>query len=243
MQMRFRFSLAVMAVSLVASVLPAQQGTVSKTQGAYTTSQDAERLPNLDWFKHELRQYHDCTCTCGCYTKDFDGQAQKALAFLEQRAGHRQPGEKLALVLDIDETTLSNWPEMAQRDFAFDNAAFDLWARQAKGTALDGTLRLYKAAQRLGVSVFFVTGRPESEREATERNLRAQGFDHWQGLMLRAADQLKTPTVEYKSTARRGIVQQGYALVLNAGDQWSDLRGAPEAELSVKYPNPFYFIP
>ena len=47
---------------------------------------------------------------------------------------------------------------------------------------------------------------------------------------------------EYKSSVRAEIVAQGYKIVLNVGDQWSDLKGEPEAEYSVKYPNPFYFI-
>jgi hypothetical protein len=29
----------------------------------------------------------------------------------------------------------------------------------------------------------------------------------------------------------------------NPGDQWSDLKGKPEAEFSVKYPDPCYYIP
>ena len=39
------------------------------------------------------------------------------------------------------------------------------------------------------------------------------------------------------------IAAAGYTLALNVGDQWSDLKGKPEAEYSVKYPDPFYFIP
>jgi hypothetical protein len=27
------------------------------------------------------------------------------------------------------------------------------------------------------------------------------------------------------------------------GGQWSDLRGKPESEYSVKYPKPYYYIP
>jgi hypothetical protein len=42
---------------------------------------------------------------------------------------------------------------------------------------------------------------------------------------------------------RAGIVAEGYTIVLNVGDQWSDLKGKPEAEFSVKYPDPYYFIP
>ncbi|MGC1360115.1 MAG: HAD family acid phosphatase [Silvibacterium sp.] len=39
------------------------------------------------------------------------------------------------------------------------------------------------------------------------------------------------------------IVKQGYTIVLNVGDQWSDLKGSPQAEFSVKLPDPFYYIP
>ena len=46
-----------------------------------------------------------------------------------------------------------------------------------------------------------------------------------------------------KPSLAEQIAAQGYTLALNVGDQWSDLKGKPEAEFSVKYPDPFYFIP
>lgn len=39
------------------------------------------------------------------------------------------------------------------------------------------------------------------------------------------------------------VVQQGYRIALSVGDQFSDLRGKPAADYSVKLPNPFYYIP
>jgi hypothetical protein len=56
-------------------------------------------------------------------------------------------------------------------------------------------------------------------------------------------DQLKEATIAYKSAARMQIVQQGYRIALSVGDQFSDLRGKPAADYSVKLPNPFYYIP
>jgi predicted secreted acid phosphatase len=103
-------------------------------------------------------------------------------------------------------------------------------------------LRLYREAQRLGVSVFFLTGRAEAQRAATEQNLRSQGFQSWQQLILRPPAQATATALAYKSAARAAIQAQGYRIVLNVGDQWSDLRGQPLAEFSVKYPDPFYFI-
>jgi len=212
-------------------------------QPAFSSDTQAERIPNLDALKKELRQYHDCTCTCGCWTHDQDVQADRAIAFLRQRAAHRHGQEKLAMVLDIDETTLSNYQEEAGADFAYNKPVFDAWVETAQATAIPGTLRLYKEAQRLGVSVIFITGRDETQRGATERNLRAQGFDNWQELAMRPADHGSQTVGEFKQVARGQMVAKGYTLALNVGDQWSDLKGKPEAEYPVKYPDPYYFIP
>lgn len=235
-----RFLLGLFAIVLV----PA--GTISLA--AQTASQIApvapgESVSNLDTLKAEARQYHDCTGQHGCYAGDLDRQADLAIAFLRERATHRAPGEKLAVVLDIDETTLSNWEEMNKADFAYDNTAFNKWVEEGKAPAIPGTLRLVKEAQKLGIGIVFLTGRPESQRAVTERNLRAQGFDGWQQLILRQPAQAKDTALVYKSAERTKLVAQGYKLVLNVGDQWSDLRGEAVAEFSVKYPDPFYYIP
>ncbi|MFZ1905632.1 MAG: HAD family acid phosphatase, partial [Steroidobacteraceae bacterium] len=104
------------------------------------------------------------------------------------------------------------------------------------------TLRVFHEAKRLGVGVFFVTGRPEAQRAATEKNLRTQGLDGWDGLILRESGQEKLTAEDFKSAERGKIVGRGYRIVLNVGDQWSDLRGTQEAEYSVKYPDPYYFL-
>jgi acid phosphatase len=208
----------------------------------FAATAPGESIANLDTLKSELKQYHACTCTCGCYAKDLDLQADRAITFLRRRAAHRKAGEKLALVLDIDETTLSNYAEMAQEDFAYNAKAFAAWVSEANAPAIPGTLRIYEEARRLGVSVFFLTGRPDTQREPTAQNLRAQGFEDWQDLILRRPAQTKMTALAYKSEERAKIAAEGYRIVLNVGDQWSDLRGSAEAEYSVKYPDPYYFI-
>jgi acid phosphatase len=212
-----------------------------ESQSRFAAVAPSERIPNLDTLKDELKQYHACTCTCGCYGKDLDLQAGRAIAFLRQRAARQGPNEKLAVVLDIDETTLSNYEEMEKAGFAYDAKAFDAWVESARAPAIPGTLRIFNEAKRLGVSAFFLTGRGETERAATEQNLRAQGFDGWQELILRKPGQSPL-AIEFKSEERAGIVAKGYKIILNVGDQWSDLRGTPEAEYSVKYPDPYYFL-
>ncbi len=213
-----------------------------ESQPRFAPVAPSERIPNLDTLKEELKQYHACSCACGCYAKDLDLQSGRAIALLRRAAAHQRPNEKLALVLDIDETTLSNYQEMEKAGFAYDAKAFNAWVESAQAPAIPGTLRIFNEAKRLGVSVFFLTGREEAERAATDQNLRGQGFEGWQELFLRKAGQRSSTALEYKSAERARIVAQGYRIVLNVGDQWSDLRGAPEAEYSVKYPDPFYFI-
>jgi acid phosphatase len=233
----------ILAAQLVLLLGPGWVAAQQSPHPAFSRDAQAERIPNLDALKKELRQYHDCTCTCGCWTHDQDVQANRAIAFLRQRAAHRRPQEKLAMVLDIDETTLSNYQEEAGGDFAYNKPVFDAWIETAQATAIPGTLRLYKEAQKLGVSILFITGRDEPQRIATERNLRAQGFDNWQELVMRPVDHGSQTIGEFKQAARGQMVAKGYTLALNVGDQWSDLKGKPEAEYSVKYPDPYYFIP
>lgn len=236
-------AIASVAMSAVAQLPATEQHGVPKRQPVFSENAAAERIVNLDVLKKQVRQYHDCTCTCGCYARDLDTQADRAIAFLRRRTAQQNPKQKLAMVLDIDETSLTNYEQLLKMGFAFNKNAFDAWVETAQAPAIAGTLRLYKEAQRLGVSVFFITGRPESQRAVTERNLEAQGFTNWQQLILRPASASAETTDAYKSSMRAQIVAQGYKLVLNVGDQWSDLKGAPEAEFSVKYPDPFYFIP
>jgi predicted secreted acid phosphatase len=48
--------------------------------------------------------------------------------------------------------------------------------------------------------------------------------------------------VEYKANTRKHIESLGYDIVLNVGDQWSDLQGG-HADYTLKLPNPTYFLP
>ena len=57
-----------------------------------------------------------------------------------------------------------------------------------------------------------------------------------------ACDREKTATV-YKSEKRKEMEEEGYRILGNSGDQWSDLLGSPMSVRSFKLPNPMYYIP
>lgn len=83
--------------------------------------------------------------------------------FLERRVA-AQNGEKLAMVLDIDETSLSNYSFYETTDMGRIQRLFDQWVQSTQARAIESTLRLFQKAQQLHVAVFFISGRREDLR-------------------------------------------------------------------------------
>lgn len=217
--MKFSFTCLSLLLMLAVPIGVAQQSRTAPVAPSESIPNLGPLLDKVNALKLELRQYHACSCTCGCYAKDMDLEADRAVAFLEARA-HRHDNEKAALVLDIDETALSNWDEMSGANFEYDSKAFNAWVESAQAPAIPGTLRIYSAAQRLGVRVFFLTGRPEAQHASTETNLRLRGFSTWQQLIMRKPEQAKMTALAYKSGERAKIAAAGYRI--REGDRrWS----------------------
>lgn len=214
-----------------------------------------EPLENFGIERYKLAAYGDCTGESGCYWADLDAQYKRAEAELKKELAAKKSGEKLAIVMDIDETTLTNWCEMRREDFGFIGPMYHQWETSPEAAmAIPGALRLFNEAREAGVAVFFITGRAGKqdsrnphpaidETDATAKNLETAGFHGWAGLRLRNGEENHMATIPFKSQERGQIVADGYRIVLSVGDQWSDLLGDPQADVSVKLPNPFYFLP
>ena len=184
----------------------------------------------------------------GRYDADVTRFVDQAIAWLNERApkAHRP-----AIVLDIDETSLSNWQayrlnhwaRILQGDCNLDHGPCNIrvWQAMGKSTAIAPTLHLVDRAHQLGVAVFFITGRPSSLRAVTEQNLREQGYT-WDGVILLPVDERFASGVDFKAPERHRLADQGYTIVLSMGDQQSDLDGG-FAEKTFKLPNPVYFLP
>jgi hypothetical protein len=199
---------------------------------------------NIDKVKEVLLAYQS-----GGYDGDVAAVFATARAYVEGRAGQVN---KPALVLDIDETSLSNWPNIKANDFGFISygacdrlpngpCGFKAWILQATAPAIMPALDLFNAAKAKGVAVFFITGRRDSERQATLWNLDRAGYEGGPKLVTRPDDDAH-PTVEaFKTEERRKLAEAGYTIIATVGDQESDLEGG-FAECTFKVPNPFYFI-
>jgi acid phosphatase len=197
---------------------------------------------------------------CADYMTNVTAAVVQARDWVRQRAPQV---DHAAVVLDIDETSLSNWEILYHNHFAyFAGGSCDLgvniacgwqdWFLGARAVAIAPTLDFFRLVKTLSdrrggkVAVFFVTGRRDEPRmrAATEQNLRKQGYDDWERLYLRP---MNSPgfVSAYKTDIRKEI-EQKYNIIANLGDQYSDLIGDPDndhAEKCFKLPNPFYFLP
>jgi len=186
-------------------------------------------------------EYYDS----GTYLKEVDNVTKDAQAFLQQKINEAKlnPKEKLAIIFDIDETVLSNFENMKRLRFTKNKEALVVAYAQGKDPVIQPSLELYNFAKANNVTIFFVTGRADSEeiRKSSEENLTNVGFSAWKALIMRPLDYENSSIVAFKSGVRKQLTDEGYTIVLNIGDQHSDLAGG-YALKSVKLPNPFYTL-
>jgi predicted secreted acid phosphatase len=239
------------------------------------------------------------------YAREARSVARKGENWLESHADVRHR----AIVLDVDDTTLTTWDYELYSNWDFNpatNANFvGLTTDPTTGVTsftgnifptTPGMLRLTWRARHLGYAIFWITGRGDSQHNATIANLQndmAAGLPDIQTVTLSGktvpevdagypaatpidtghgfADGLFTkppvgsypayldtqefcasfihatpavscPTIPYKSGTRAYIESQGYKIVADFGDQFSDLLGGHSGK-TFKMPNPNYYLP
>jgi hypothetical protein len=201
---------------------------------------------NIGAIKDLLLEYHQ-----KYYDMDVAAVFDVAQKFVEEYAAQ---AKRPALVLDIDETSLTNWPNLIADDFGFviggncdvlpsGPCGFNSWILKASAKPLEPALKLFNAAKAKGVAVIFITGRVDAQRDATILNLDHAGFEGWTELRTRP-DRDGLLTVQEFKTAERTKVEEGegYTIIANVGDQFSDVNGDHAGLCTFKVPNPFYLI-
>lgn len=111
--------------------------------------------------------------------------------------------DKPAVSLDIDGTVLLNMPDGRTK-----------CVRHFKN--------LVDACASAGVTVFYITARPESasNRAHTERQLRECGLDKHERLYMMPP---RAEYARYKFRCRADATAQGYGMLLAVGDQFADV--------------------
>ena len=178
----------------------------------------------------------------GRYAQDIETAAAKAKAWIVERAAARKPGERLAVVFDIDETVLSNLPHMRAEDFGYNPRDWTAWVNRSNAPAIVPVREVYDAARAADVAVLFLTGRKDPrERVGTEENLRREGMGDYAALKLTPENGPRSTALVRKTAARAAWEAEGWTIIASIGDQDSDL--GEHAEKGFKLPNPFYRIP
>jgi len=188
---------------------------------------------NLSGIFQKLADY----ATRGQYVREINQVASAAHSWVETRTP--KPGEKLAAVFDIDETLLSNVPNMLQCAFCSSSIQAQLFASHHL-PPIPPVVEVYNLAKSKGVTAILLTGRSEPGRAATVADLTAANISGYAELLMRPAGNTQ-PAALMKADARRGVEAKGYKIILSIGDQLSDLAGG-FAERTYKLPNPFYFV-
>ena len=181
--------LVALLLTLFLGVLPLVAETSECAKPSTLPANETGQPRNLAGLKNQLL-YYECS---GAYFTDIKRQIDKAISYITK---HSRDGAKPAIVLDIDETSLSNWDEMTANDFGLIDTGpcilskpdstlrpedakwpkpespcgFNAWILLADARPLD-TLRLFQAAKENKLAVFFVTGRHEDTNKKDDHSV------------------------------------------------------------------------
>jgi predicted secreted acid phosphatase len=191
--------ITVSAATLVALAVPAEAATTAASAPTTATAAAAD----VDY---------------ATWQTDCQAVMNQALPYLKTRIAATRPGEKQAIVFDIDNTTLES-------DFGFSYPS----------PANKPVQEAAKYAQEHGVSLFFVTARPDIIASATNYNLKYVGYQV-SGLYVRNFIDLFKDVAAYKTAQRVDIENKGYTIIANIGNSATDLSGG-HAEKTYKLPD------
>ncbi len=155
---------------------PALLGSLLLLSGCATSTTDSATSPaepelGLLWVKHAAEYQALSLQAYGAASKDLPRfLADTSWSALPDQvdAGHLPP----AVILDVDETVVSNVDFQLSFEPPFANWKLDKWNREHDATPINGVADFVAAARAAGVTVFFVTNRPcepANEEPCTER--------------------------------------------------------------------------
>ncbi|MGW5788148.1 HAD family acid phosphatase [Streptomyces sp. NPDC003757] len=194
---------AVTAAALSVTVTPAVAAPADEPSAPAAVTASAAAAADVDY---------------DTWQRDCRAVMDAALPYLKERIADAAPGEKQAIVLDIDNTSL-------ETDFGFS------FPQPANRPVLEAA----RYAQEHGVALFFVTARPGIIEVPTEWNLAHAGYDS-SGLYVRGFLDLFKDVAAYKTEQRAEIESDGYTIIANIGNSATDLSGG-HAEKTFKLPD------
>ena len=197
---------------LLASTLLVSCVATQKT--AETTYSENDRLlMAVAWFQHSAEME-------ALYYQGFNIAAQRLDEAVAANAGNN----KLAVVVDIDETMLDNSPyETTVIRSGNSPSGWFNWVEKSRARALPGALEFANYAQTKNVEIFYITNRNTGERAATIKNLQNERFPFADDDHLLTRDDLSFSAGSTSSKEGRRIkVAINFEIILLIGDNLND---------------------
>ena len=219
----------VMSISSVLATVVLATGCAQKTEEKKEENKSGDNKITLTYDQLRSREntmgslwYQNAAEVDALYQQGYNVATNKLKELL------KQPTDKpYSIVLDIDETVLSNIPfqvKMIKDGTAFNPKLWDEWVQKAEATPVAGAKEFLQFADKNKVQIYYISDRTDSQVDATIKNLEAQG------LPVQGRDHLMFKKEGDKSKeGRRQEVLKHTNLVMLFGDNLVDF-----AEFSTK---------
>lgn len=134
-----------------------------------------------------------------------------------------------AVILDVDETVVSNAAFQAAFEPPFTNAKLDKWNETGVARAIPGVVEFVRLARDAGVELFFVTNRPCEEKGGTDaacpqkdvtlQDLAEIGIETDADHLMLANER---PEWDREKVVRRNLIAETHRVIMLIGDDLSD---------------------
>ena len=219
----------VMTISSVLATVVLATGCAQKTEEKKEENKSGDNKITLTYDQLRSREntmgtlwYQNAAEVDALYQQGYNVATNKLKELL------KQPTDKpYSIVLDIDETVLSNIPfqvKMIKDGTAFNPKLWDEWVQKAEAKPVAGAKEFLQFAGKNKVQIYYISDRTDAQVDATIKNLEAQG------LPVQGRDHLMFKKEGDKSKeGRRQEVIKHTNLVMLFGDNLVDF-----AEFSTK---------
>ena len=219
----------VMTISSVLATVVLATGCAQKTEEKKEENKSGDNKITLTYDQLRSREntmgtlwYQNAAEVDALYQQGYNVATNKLKELL------KQPTDKpYSIVLDIDETVLSNIPfqvKMIKDGTAFNPKLWDEWVQKAEATPVAGAKEFLQFADKNKVQIYYISDRTDAQVDITIKNLEAQG------LPVQGRDHLMFKKEGDKSKeGRRQEVLKHTNLVMLFGDNLVDF-----AEFSTK---------
>jgi hypothetical protein len=189
-----------------------------------------------------ITEYHDS----GLWDRDIAGITTSAQRYVTKwmrtngctNAADLPKPCRVSATFDVDDTLLSSYPWYVQNNFVY-GPGIEEYEQSCQQPTIAATQALFKYVQSLGIKTVVMTGRREEHREGTTKCLRQAGYDGSWEMRLRTPPDNELSAIALKTKIRKQLAAEGTPVLINVGDQISDLTG-PGAKRAFLIPNPMY---